>query len=149
MKVSEVNKKWIHIDATGLILGRLASIIAMRLRGKHIPSFTPHIDSGNNIVVTNVDKVVLTGKKMDDSRFYWHTGFPGGIKSRSPKQILSSNYSDRLLRKAVERMMPKNKLRDRQMANLYLYASDNHPHHGQVPETIDILSMNAKNGRRF
>ena len=147
MKVSEVNKKWIHIDAEGLVLGRVSSIIAMRLRGKHRVDFTPSMDSGDHVIVTNAHKVLLTGRKFTDSLFFWHTGHPGGIKSRTPKETLQSKNPERLLMKAVERMMPKTKLGRRQMSSLRVYCEGFHPHAGQAPETLDIKVMNRKNTR--
>lgn len=145
MKVSEVKKKWIHVDAEGLILGRLASVIAIRLRGKHLPNFTPNIDSGDNVVITNVDKVVLTGNKLNDKIFYWHTGHPGGIKQRTARETMNSSNPERLLMKAIERMMPKTKLGRRQMSNLRFYVGPTHGHHGQVEYTLDVKGMNEKN----
>lgn len=147
MKVGEVDKKWVHINAEGLVLGRLSSIIAMRLRGKHRVDFTPNIDSGDNVIVTNAHKVVLTGNKFTDSLFFWHTGHPGGVKSRTPKDTLRSKNPERLLMKAVERMMPKTKLGRRQMSSLRVYCDDSHPHSGQSPVTLDIKAMNKKNAR--
>jgi large subunit ribosomal protein L13 len=146
-KPSEVEKKWLVIDAEGIVLGRLASIIATRLRGKHKPMYTPHIDCGDNVIVINAEKVALTGKKMTDKVFYWHTGHPGGIKSRTPEKTLSSAHPERLILKAVERMIPRGALGRQQFSNLRVYAGPEHPHAAQNPEVVDVASMNAKNVR--
>lgn len=146
-KPSEVEKKWLLIDAEGLVLGRLASIIATRLRGKHKPMYTPHIDCGDNVIVINAEKVALTGKKLTDKVFYWHTGYPGGIKSRTAEKTLSSAHPERLILKAVERMIPRGALGREQFSNLRVYAGSEHPHAAQNPEVVDVASMNAKNVR--
>ncbi len=146
-KPAEIEKKWILIDAEGVVLGRLASIIAMRLRGKHKPTYTPHMDDGDNIVVINADKVRLTGKKATDDIFYWHTGYPGGIKSRTQGEILGGKHPERVIEKAVERMIPRGPLGRAQMKNLYVYADAEHKHEAQKPEALDVASMNAKNKR--
>ena len=144
---ADVVKKWYVIDAEGLVLGRLASVIANRLRGKHRPIFTPHMDTGDNIVVINAEKVKLTGKKLQDKVFYWHTGHPGGIKGRTMGQILGSEHPERVLEKAVERMMTPNNLRRELMRNLRIYAGAQHPHEAQNPEVLDVAAMNPKNKR--
>ena len=146
-KPSEVEKKWFVVDAEGVILGRLASQIALRLRGKHKPTFTPHIDCGDNIIVINADKVRLTGKKREDSIFYWHTNHPGGIKQRSKGQILDGKHPERVVEKAVERMLPKGPMGRQQLKNLSVYAGAEHEHEAQKPEVLDIASMNPKNKR--
>lgn len=146
-KPAEVERKWILIDAEGAVLGRLASIIAMRLRGKHKAIFTPHVDCGDNIIVVNADKVQLTGAKMTDKIFYWHTGHPGGIKQRSMNQILGGKYPERVIEKAVERMLPKGPLGRHVMRKLHVYGGAEHPHDGQKPETLDLTALNAKNTR--
>lgn len=146
-KPSDIEKKWILIDAEGVVLGRLATIIAMRLRGKHKATYTPHMDDGDNIIVINADKVQLTGKKRDDKIFYWHTGHPGGIKQRSMRQIIEGEYPERVLTKAVERMIPRGPLARQQMRNLRIYAGAEHPHEAQNPEIVDVKSMNPKNTR--
>jgi large subunit ribosomal protein L13 len=143
----KIEKKWLLIDAQGLVLGRLATIIANRLRGKHKPTFTPSMDCGDNIVIVNAEKVLLTGNKREDRKFYWHTGHPGGIKERTFGQILDSKYPDRLVRKAVERMITRNPLGRKQMSNLYVYAGSEHPHNAQQPQVVDVASMNPKNTR--
>ncbi len=147
IKPSEVEKKWLLVDAEDLILGRMASLIAIRLRGKHKPSFTPHVDCGDNVIVINAEKIKLTGKKRDDDIFYWHTGYPGGIKQRSKGQILDGANPQRVVEKAIERMMPKGPLGRMQMKNLRVYAGTVHPHEAQTPEVLDIASMNDKNKR--
>lgn len=146
-KPSEIEKKWFVIDAEGVVLGRMASIIAMRLRGKHKPEFTPHVDCGDNIIVINADKVKMTGGKADKDRFYWHTGYPGGIKSRTKTQILTGDHPERVVQKAVERMLPKSKLGRQIMSNLRVYAGTEHGHEAQKPEVLDVASMNPKNKR--
>jgi len=147
MKQSEISKKWFVVDAEGVVLGRLASVIANRLRGKHKPGFTPHMDCGDYIVVVNAAKVRLTGKKLTDRRFHWHTGHPGGIKDRSMGEILGGRYPERVVEKAVERMVPRGPLGRKQMSNLKIYAGPEHPHAAQQPEALDVGGMNPKNKR--
>ncbi|MBZ0164221.1 MAG: 50S ribosomal protein L13 [Notoacmeibacter sp.] len=144
-KPAEVEKKWVLIDAEGLVLGRLATIVANRLRGKHKPTFTPHVDDGDNVIVVNADKIALTGKKFDDKVYYWHTGHPGGIKERTAKQIIEGRFPERVLEKAVERMIPRGPLGRRQMKNLKVYAGPNHPHEAQQPATLDVAALSRKN----
>ena len=144
---SDIDKKWILIDAKGLVVGRLASIIAMRLRGKHLPTFTPHMDMGDNVVVINADKVKLTGRKLDQSLFHWHTGFPGGIKNRTQRQLLEGKFPERVLQNAVRRMMPGGPLSRAQLKNFRVYAGENHEHEAQQPTVLDVASMNPKNVR--
>ena len=146
-KNETVVKKWIVIDAEGLVVGRLASIIALRLRGKHKPTFTPHIDDGDNVIVVNADKVVFTGKKFTDKTYYWHTGYIGGIKQRKARQILEGRFPERVVEKAVERMLPEGPLGRQQLKNLRVYAGSEHPHVAQTPEAIDVGAMNPKNRR--
>ena len=147
MKPSEVEKKWILIDAEGIVLGRMAAEIAKILRGKHKPGYTPHIDCGDNVIVINADKVKLTGRKLTDKTYYWHTGHPGGIKSRTAGQILDGAHPERVVQKAVERMIPRGPLGRDQMRNLKVYAGNEHPHDAQKPEVLDIAAKNAKNKR--
>ncbi len=144
---SEVDKKWFVVDAEGVVLGRLASIVALRLRGKHKTMFTPHIDTGDNIIVVNADKVRLTGRKRDQDVFYWHTGYPGGIKGRTKGQILAGRHPERVVLKAVERMIPRGPLGRKVMGNLKVYAGPEHPHAAQQPEALDVAAMNPKNKR--
>ena len=147
LKPAEVKKAWVLIDAEGVVLGRLASIIAMRLRGKHKPQFTPHVDCGDNVVVVNAAKVRLTGNKVDQSIFYYHTGYPGGIKGRSIGQRLGSAHPERVLEKAVERMITRGPLQRKQMKHLYVYAGPAHKHEAQQPRPLDVAAMNPKNKR--
>ncbi|ATI42184.1 50S ribosomal protein L13 [Pacificitalea manganoxidans] len=144
---ADIEKKWILIDAEGVVLGRLASIIAMRLRGKHKATFTPHMDMGDNVIVINADKIQLTGKKRTDKVYYRHTGHPGGIKSRTAQQILEGAHPERVVEKAVQRMLPGNRLSRQLMTNLRIYAGTEHPHEAQSPEVLDVKSLNAKNTR--
>jgi large subunit ribosomal protein L13 len=146
-KPSDLEKRWFLIDAEGLVLGRLASLIAVRLRGKHKPSYTPHMDCGDTIVVVNAAKVAITGNKRKDSIFYWHTGYPGGIKGKSQGEILAGKYPERVLQKAVERMIPRGPLGRRVMRNLKVYAGPEHPHTAQKPEPLAVAAMNRKNSR--
>ena len=147
LKPAEVSKGWTLIDAEGLVLGRLAAIIAQRLRGKHKAQFTPHVDCGDNIVVVNAEKVRVTGNKADQSIFYYHTGFPGGIKGRSVRQRLESKHPERVIEKAVERMITRGPLQREQMRHLHVYAGATHPHDGQQPKPLDVAVMNTKNKR--
>ena len=148
LKPAEVEKKWIHIDAEGVVVGRLATFIANRLRGKHRPDYTPHVDCGDYVVVTNVDKVVFTGKKNTDKVYYRHTGHPGGVKATTPEKVLGGRFPERVLEKAVERMLPKESpLARKQMTHLRIYNAGEHPHEAQNPEVIAFAQMNAKNVR--
>jgi large subunit ribosomal protein L13 len=144
-KVGEIEKKWFLIDAKGLVVGRLASIIALRLKGKHRATYTPHIDTGDNIIVINADKVVFTGKKREDKQYHWHTGHPGGVKTRTPRQILEGKFPERVLEKAVERMIAGGPLGKKLLGNLKVYAGDKHPHEAQTPVALDIGKLNRKN----
>jgi large subunit ribosomal protein L13 len=146
-KPAEVEKKWILIDAKGLVVGRLATIVAMRLRGKHKPSFTPHVDDGDNVIIVNADKVVLTGRKREQKMYYHHTGYIGGIKERSAAQILDGRFPERVVEKAVERMLPRGPLGRKQLGNLRVYKGADHPHEAQQPVALDIGAMNPKNKR--
>ena len=146
-KPSDLDKRWTLIDAEGVVLGRLASIIAMHLRGKHKPTYTPHMDCGDHIVVINAEKVHLTGNKRKDSMFYWHTGFAGGIKGRSKGQILDGAHPERVIEKAVERMVPRGPLGRQIMSHLRVYAGPAHPHEAQQPEILDVAALNPKNKR--
>jgi large subunit ribosomal protein L13 len=146
-KTAEVEKKWVVIDAQGLVVGRLATLVAMRLRGKHKPSFTPHVDDGDNVIVINADKVVLTGRKLDQKVYYHHTGFIGGIKERSAKFIMEGRFPERIVEKAVERMLPRGPLGRQQFSNLRVYKGPTHPHVAQQPVALDIGSLNPKNKR--
>ena len=148
LKPADVEKKWIMIDAENAVVGRLASFIAMRLRGKHRPDYTPHVDCGDFVVVINADKVRLTGRKLQQKTYYWHTGHPGGIKERTADKILGGRFPERVLQKAVERMLPKESpLARRQLTHLRVYAGAEHPHVAQNPEALVFGDMNAKNVR--
>ena len=147
-KPSDIEKKWILIDAENLVVGRLAAIIANRLRGKHLPTFTPHMDCGDNVIVINADKVVFTGKKKSDKVYYRHTGYPGGIKETTPEKVLEGKFPERVVEMAVKRMLPRGPLARQQLGNLRVYAGTEHPHVAQSPETLDVASMNAKNVRK-
>jgi large subunit ribosomal protein L13 len=147
-KPAEVVKKWIIIDAQGAIVGRLASFVAARLRGKHRPDYTPHVDCGDNVIIINADKVVFTGRKLDDKKYFWHTGYPGGIKERTASAILNGRFPERIVKKAVQRMLPKESpLARQQLSNLKVYTGDAHPHEAQKPETVDFAALNPKNSR--
>ncbi len=146
-KTAEIDKQWIVIDATGLVVGRLASLIALRLRGKHKPSFTPHVDDGDNIVVINAEKVVFTGRKRDDKVYYHYSGFQGGIKERTPRVTLEGRFPERIIEKAVERMLPRGPLGRKQLGNLRVYKGAEHPHAAQNPMPLDVASLNRKNAR--
>ena len=146
-KPSDIERKWYVVDADGLVLGRMAAVIATRLRGKHKTIYTPHMDCGDNVIVINAEKVKLTGNKRADKTYYWHTGYPGGIKQRTAEQILDGKFPERVVQKAVERMITRNPLGRQQMKNLRVYAGAEHPHDGQNPEVLDVASMNRKNVR--
>ena len=146
-KPAEVEKKWLLIDADGLVLGRLASVIASRLRGKHKVTFTPHVDCGDNVIVINAEKVKLTGNKAEDKVFYWHTGYPGGIKGQTIGSRLTGKFPERVIEKAVERMITRGPLGRRQMGNLKVYTGATHPHEAQNPVVLDVAAMNRKNKR--
>lgn len=145
LKAGEIDKKWVLIDAENLVVGRLAAVIATRLRGKHKPSYTPHMDCGDNVIVINADKVRFTGQKMTDKVYYRHTGHPGGIKETTPAKILEGKFPERVLTKAVERMIPKGPLGRQQMRNLRVFAGTEHAHEFQSPEVLDVAAMNRKN----
>ena len=147
-KPADVKRKWFLLDAEGLVLGRLAAKIATILRGKHKPIYTPHIDTGDNVVVVNASKVHLTGSKFDKKNYYWHTGYPGGIKSRSVRQVLEGSFPERVLQMAVQRMMPKGPLGRDQLKKLKVYSGPEHPHQAQSPELLDFAVLNKKNRRK-
>jgi large subunit ribosomal protein L13 len=144
---ADVKKDWLLIDAEGIVLGRLAVVIANRLRGKHKPVFTPHVDCGDNVIVINASKVKITGNKTDNELFYYHTGYAGGIKGRTMRQRLDSKHPESVLEKAVERMITRGPLQRLQMKHLHIYAGPTHPHDGQQPRTVDVAAMNPKNKR--
>ena len=144
-KAADIEKKWVLIDAKGLVVGRLASIVALRLRGKHKPTYTPHVDDGDNVVIVNADKVVLTGRKREQKVYHHHTGYIGGIKERTAGAIMAGKFPERVLEKAVERMVPRGPLGRRQMSNLRVYPGPDHPHEAQQAEVLDVAKMNPKN----
>jgi len=146
-KPSEVERKWLLIDAEDVVLGRLAAFVADRLRGKHKPMYTPHIDCGDNVIIVNAEKVKLTGRKRTDKVYYWHTGYPGGIKSRTADKILDGNYPERVIEAAVKRMLPGGPLSRQQLKKLKIYAGPDHKHEAQAPEPVDIAAFNPKNKR--
>jgi large subunit ribosomal protein L13 len=147
LKPAEVKKDWVLIDAEDVVLGRLAALIATRLRGKHKPQYTPHVDCGDNVIVVNAQKVRLTGNKLSQSIFYYHTGYPGGIKGRTMRERLESRHPERVIEKAVERMITRGPLQRKQMKHLHVYAGPEHPHAAQQPMPLDVAAMNPKNKR--
>jgi large subunit ribosomal protein L13 len=148
LKPADVEKKWIVIDAQDAVVGRLATFIAMRLRGKHRPDYTPNVDCGDNVVVINADKVKFTGRKLEQKTYYWHTGYPGGIKERTAGKILGGRFPERILEKAVERMLPKESpLARKQLTHLRIFNGPEHRHEAQNPEVIDFKALNSKNVR--
>ncbi len=146
-KTADIEKKWVVVDAKGLVVGRLATLVAMRLRGKHKASFTPHMDDGDNVVIVNAEKVVFTGRKRDQKVYHHYTGFIGGIKERSAKSILDGKYPERVVMKAVERMLPRGPLGRKQLSHLHVYKGPDHPHAAQAPTALDVASLNRKNAR--
>lgn len=145
VKPHEVEKKWHLIDAEGLVVGRAAVIIANLLRGKHKTSFTPHVDCGDNVIVINADKVKFTGRKLTQKFYYKHTGYPGGLKEVRADKILEGRFPERILEKAVERMIPRGPLGRQQMRNLRIYSGAEHPHEAQNPEVLDVAALSRKN----
>ncbi|WP_333795303.1 50S ribosomal protein L13 [Hyphomicrobium sp.] len=146
-KPGEVEKKWVLIDAEGLVVGRLAALIATRLKGKHKPIYTPHVDCGDNIIVINAEKVVFTGKKYDDKPYYRHTGYPGGLKTTTPRRIIEGRFPERVIELAVERMLRRGPLQRKLMRNLKIYKGAEHPHAAQTPIALDVAGLNRKNAR--
>jgi large subunit ribosomal protein L13 len=146
-KAGEVEKKWVLIDADGLVVGRLAALVATRLKGKHKAIYTPHLDCGDNVIVVNAEKVVLSGNKREDKLYYRHTGYPGGIKTTTPKRILEGKFPERVIELAVERMLKRGPLQRKLMRNLKVYKGAEHPHAAQTPAKLDIAALNRKNAR--
>ena len=146
-KAADIEKKWLLIDASGLVVGRLATIVAMRLRGKHKATYTPHADDGDNVIIVNAAKAVFTGRKREKKVYFHHTGFIGGIKERTAKSILDGRYPERVVVKAVERMLPRGPLGKKQLGNLKVYKGPDHPHAAQSPEVFDVAKLNPKNSR--
>ena len=145
LSAKNIEKKWHLIDATDLVVGRLASHLANILRGKHKPEFSPNLDCGDHVVIINAEKIKFTGNKLKDKIYYWHTGHPGGIKQRTMGQILEGKFPDRVLRKAVQRMIPKGPLGRQQLKHLHIYTGSEHPHAAQQPAPMDFGAMNRKN----
>jgi len=143
----DIEKKWLLVDAEDLVLGRLAAIVATRLRGKHKPTYTPHLDCGDNVIIINAEKVKLSGNKLQDKVYYHHTGYPGGIRSRTAASILAGPTPEQVVSKAIERMIPKGPLGRQQIRNLKVYVGAEHPHEAQQPAILDIAAMNPKNKR--
>ena len=146
-KPAEVVKKWIVIDADGLVVGRLTALVALRLKGEHKAIYTPHVDCGDNIIVVNAEKAVFTGRKYEDKVYNWHTGYPGGIKERTARQIIEGKFPERVVEKAVERMLRRGPLQRQLMRNLKVYKGPEHPHVAQNPEKLDVAKLNRKNSR--
>ena len=144
---SDIERKWFVVDAQDVVLGRLAAVVANRLRGKHKAMFTPHMDCGDHIVIVNAEKIKLTGRKLQNKKFYWHTGYPGGIKERTMDKLLNGDHPERVIQKAVERMMSRGPLRSQVLSKLHVYAGTEHPHDAQQPEVLDLAAMNDKNKR--
>lgn len=148
LKANQIKKNWFIIDAKDLVLGRLSAVIASYLRGKHKPEFTPNMDCGDYVIVINAEKIRVTGQKADQSVFYWHTGYPGGIKGQSIAQRLSGKFPGRVIEKAVERMLPKGPLGRKMLKNLKVCCGEEHQYAAQKPVMLDVASMNTKNVRR-
>ena len=146
-KPGEVDKKWVLIDADGLVVGRLAALIATRLKGKHKAIYTPHVDCGDNVIVVNADKVVFTGNKYEDKTYYRHTGYPGGIKETTPRRVIEGKFPERVITLAVERMLRRGPLQRQLMRNLRVYKGGEHPHAAQNPDKLDVAKLNRKNVR--
>ena len=146
-KPADVTKKWVLIDAKGLVVGRLATLVAMRLRGKHLPTYTPHVDCGDNVIIINAAHAVLTGRKREQKVYFKHTGYVGHVKERTARQILEGRYPERVMEKAVERMIPRGPLGRQQLRNLRIYAGAEHPHVAQSPVKLDVAALNSKNAR--
>jgi large subunit ribosomal protein L13 len=144
-KASEIKKKWLLVDGAGLVVGRLAAIVATRLRGKHKPMYTPNLDCGDNIIIVNAEKVLLTGNKAKNQVYHWHTGYIGGIKERTPGEFLAGKTPERVIENAIKRMLPRGPLGKHQFANLRVYVGPEHPHAAQQPEVLDVAAMNPKN----
>ena len=146
-KPQEIQHDWIIIDAEDLVLGRLSAIVATRLRGKHKVNYTPHVDCGDNIIIINAEKIKLTGNKREKKIYYWHTGYPGGIKSRTAEKILDGNHPERVIEKAVTRMIPKGPLGRKVLKKLHIYSGTTHPHEARKPVALDVAKLNEKNKR--
>jgi large subunit ribosomal protein L13 len=147
-KPADVTRKWLLIDAKDLVVGRLATIVAKILRGKHKAIFTPHIDCGDNVIIINAEKIHFTGKKLAEKPYYWHTGHPGGIKSKTAKKVIESKFPERILQSAIERMISRTPLGRDQLRKLHIYKGETHPHEAQKPEIFDVAQLNPKNSKR-
>ncbi|OEY86735.1 50S ribosomal protein L13 [Wolbachia pipientis] len=145
LKQKQINKKWVIINAEGVVVGRLAAFVATLLRGKHKPEYTPHMDCGDNVIIVNAEKVKFTGKKLKDKIYYRHTGYPGGLKETTPSNILNGKFPERIIQMAVKRMLDDGPMARKRFSNLYVYSGPEHPHHGQQPQEIDFGSLNRKN----
>ncbi len=145
---ADIERGWCLIDADGLVLGRLAAIVANRLRGKHKPIFTPHMDCGDHVVVVNAEKVALTGKKRDEKVYYRHTGHPGGIKETRPAKVLEGRFPERIIELAVRRMVPSGPLGRDVLRKLHVYGGPEHPHQAQQPQPLDVAALSRKNSIR-
>ncbi|MBV0899633.1 MAG: 50S ribosomal protein L13 [Wolbachia endosymbiont of Fragariocoptes setiger] len=145
LKASQVDKKWLLIDAEDLIVGRLAAFVAKLLRGKHKPEYTPHMDCGDNVIIINAEKIHFTGKKLKEKIYYNHTGYPGGLKETTPANILEGKFPERIIKMAVKRMLDDGPMARKRLANLYVYSGPEHKHQGQKPENVDFASLNRKN----
>ena len=145
LKQKEIKKNWFLINADGVILGRLAAHISKILRGKHKPTFTPHLDCGDNVIVINAEKIKLKGKKVKDKIYYRHTGYPGGIKQETPEEILSGKNPEKVVKLAVKRMLTDNKLARKQLLNLRVFSGETHDLEAQKPEVINFKEINRKN----
>jgi len=138
-KPADVERRWFVVDAEGQVLGRLATRVATILRGKHRPIFTPHVDTGEYVIIINAEKVKLTGRKLEQKTYYRHTGFPGGVRSMTAGKLLESAYADRVVQSAVSGMLPKNSLGRQMLAKLHVYAGPDHPHAAQKPEELSLV----------
>ncbi len=143
-KLADLNKKWYIVDLQDVVLGRAASYVALILKGKNKADYTPFLDCGDNLIVINAAKIQLKGKKLTDKIYYWHTGYPGGIKDISAKKLLEKS-PEKLFYKAVKGMLANGPLGRKQLSNLYIYEGENHPHEAQKPEKIDFANFNKKN----
>lgn len=144
-KPADLNPEWLVIDAEGVVVGRLAALVATRLRGKHKPHYTPHMDCGDHVIIINAEKAVFTGRKLTDKQYHRHTGYPGGIKTTTPEKIFQGKHPQRVIEKAVSRMMPDGPLARQQLRKLRVYAGEAHRHQAQQPKPLDVKSFNSKN----
>ncbi|CEI84919.1 50S ribosomal protein L13 [Ehrlichia minasensis] len=148
LKASQIKKRWVVIDASGVVVGRLAAFVANILRGKDKPEYTPHMDCGDNVIIINAEKVQFTGSKLKGKVYYKHTGYPGGLKSCTPADLLLNKHPERIINMAIRRMLSTGPMARRRLKNLYIYSGPEHKHSAQQPVKLDFLSMNAKNNKR-